>query len=142
MTWLFTGLSCKHVNASSTAPRENCGYSIGSCISSTAIRESITQISSVDESSENGPAQKELQELQEAANQTSSSYELIAVFKDKKKRWNFEFDNGEVWQQTEPGYLHKPENLPIRVDISKGVFGSHDLRADNFGKSVKVKQIN
>ena len=52
---------------------------------SESPQESNAQISSVDESSENGLAQKDLQELQEAANQTSSSYELIAVFKDKKE---------------------------------------------------------
>jgi hypothetical protein len=28
------------------------------------------------------------------------------------------------------------------VDISNGVFGSHDLRAENFGKPVNVKGIN
>jgi len=41
-----------------------------------------------------------------------------------------------------PGYLPKQKDLPIQVDISNGVFGSHDLRAENFGKPVKVKRIN
>ena len=80
-------------------------------------------------------------EPQEVTTKTSLSYNLIAVYKDSKNRWNFEFENGDVWQQIEPGYLPKPKNLPVRVDISDGVFGSHDLRAENFGKPVKVKRI-
>ncbi len=63
-------------------------------------------------------------------------------YKDNKKRWVFEFENGQVWRQTEPGYLPKQKDLPIQVDISNGVFGSHDLRAENFGKPIKVKRIN
>jgi hypothetical protein len=66
---------------------------------------------------------------------------LIAVYKDDKKRWIFEFDNGQVWRQTEARYLPKVENFPVRVSISKSVFGSHDLRAEEFGKAVKVKRL-
>jgi hypothetical protein len=66
---------------------------------------------------------------------------LIAVYQDNKERWNFEFDNGEVWQQIEPRYLPKLESFPVQVDISEGVFGSYDLRAEGFGKVVKVMRL-
>ena len=66
---------------------------------------------------------------------------LIAVYQDNKERWNFKFDNGEVWQQIEPRYLPKLENFPVQVDISEGVFESHNLRAEDFGKVVKVKRL-
>ena len=66
---------------------------------------------------------------------------LIAVYQDNKERWNFKFDNGEVWQQIETRYLPKLENFPVQVDISEGVFGSHNLRAEDFGKVVKVKRL-
>jgi len=66
---------------------------------------------------------------------------LIAVYKDDKKRWIFEFDNGQVWRQTEARHLPKVESFPVRVSISKSVFGSHDLRAEEFGKAVKVKRL-
>ena len=72
---------------------------------------------------------------------TSRSYDLIAVYQDNKARWKFKFNNGEVWQQIEPRYLPKLENFPVQVDISEGVFGSYDLRAEDFGKLVKVKRL-
>jgi len=84
----------------------------------------------------------ESQSAQELVTQRSPSYDLIAAYKDNDERWIFEFDNGEVWQQTEPRYLPTLENLPVRVTISEGVFGSHDLRAENYGRPVKIKRLN
>ena len=104
-------------------------------------KEPLIENSSIVDSSGNDLAQNNLREPQEVTTQASLKYKLIAVYKDSKNRWNFEFENGEVWQQIEPGYLPKPKNLPVRVDISDGVFGSHDLRAENFGKPVKVRRI-
>ena len=101
----------------------------------------IVKNSPINDSSKKELVQNNLREPQEVVTRTSLSYELTAVYKDSKNRWNFEFENGEVWQQIEPGYLPKPKNLPVRVDISDGVFGSHDLRAENFGKPVKVRRI-
>ena len=141
-------LSCS--NFENDTKRLECVDKIIRSITSQTVVESIQPQShqeplienlSIEDSSGNELAQSNLQEPQEVTTQTSLGYELTAVFKDSKNRWNFEFENGEVWQQIEPGYLPKPKNLPVRVDISDGVFGSHDLRAENFGKPVKVKRI-
>ena len=58
-----------------------------------------------------------------------------------RHRPRIQVENGEVWQQTEPRYLPKLEDFPVQVDISEGVFGSYDLRAEDFGKVVKVKRL-
>ena len=85
--------------------------------------------------------QEYFREPDEPVAPTSASYNLIAVYKDDKKRWILEFDNGQVWRQTEARYLPKVENFPVRGSISKSVFGSHDLRAEEFGQAVKVKRL-
>ena len=92
------------------------------------------------EFSDNELGQKYLRKSQARA--TSTSYYLIAAYKDHQKRWNFEFDNGQVWQQLEPRYLSKPKHLPVKVSISEGVFGSHNLRAESFANPVKVRRLN
>jgi len=134
------------------AERLDCVDKLIRSITSQPVVESIEQHKSIEEpifenlstndSGENELAQNHLRPPQESTAQTSVSYELIAVYKDNKNRWNFEFDNGEVWRQTESRYLRELENLPVSVEISEGVFGSHDLRADDFGKAVKVKRLN
>ena len=72
---------------------------------------------------------------------TSMGHKLLATYRDSKRRWVFELDNEQIWQQIEPAYLPKPKHLPVQVKISKGVFGSHNLRADYIGKTVKVKRL-
>jgi hypothetical protein len=104
-------------------------------------QEPIPEKTSISDSSDSELGKKYLPETQEITTQTSLRYNLIAVYKDHKKRWIFEFDNGQVWQQVEPRYLPKLKDLPVRVDISEGVFGSHDLRAEEFAAPVKVKRI-
>lgn len=106
-----------------------------------STQEPIAEKSSVKDSNGDELGQKYLEKPLESKPKTSRSYNLIAVYQDNKERWNFEFENGEVWQQIEPRYLPKLENFPVQVDISEGVFGSHDLRAENFGKVVKVKRF-
>jgi hypothetical protein len=93
-------------------------------------------------SGENELGQKYLRKSREPNTQSALSYTLIAAYKDNKKRWTFEFDDGQVWKQIEPRYLPKLSNLPVQVNISKGVFGSHDLRAEDLGKPVKVRRLN
>lgn len=68
-------------------------------------------------------------------------FQLLNAYRDRKDRWTFEFENGQVWRQTEARYLPRPGALPSAVTISEGVFGSYDLRADYISKSVKVKRI-
>lgn len=75
-----------------------------------------------------------------AASDTSDTirYNLVSTYQDRWKRWYFEFDNGEVWRQTEARYLPRIKQYPVPVSISKGVFGSHDLRSEHFSGSIKV----
>ena len=68
-------------------------------------------------------------------------YSLIAVERDKKKRWVFSFENGQIWRQVEPRFFSKPRSIPARVDISTGVFGSFNLRVEGRDGTVKVKRL-
>jgi len=56
----------------------------------------------------------------------------------------FRLDNGQVWQQTR-NYIRaytprEPMHVP-RVTISKGLFGSYDLRIEGVKRVVQVKRI-
>ena len=70
----------------------------------------------------------------------STTYNLIGMYQDRRKRWYFELGNGQVWRQTEAAFWPAVEQFPVRVSISKGIFGSRDLRAESFTGSVKVKR--
>ncbi len=85
--------------------------------------------------------QKYLRKPQDSTKPTSVEFDLIAAYKDRKKRWVFEFENGQIWQQLEAGYLPKPKHLPTDATLSKGVFGTHNLRVGYIGKTVKVKRL-
>jgi len=119
----------------------NAGQPTAENIELQGTQEPIAEKSSDKDSKGDELGQKYLEKPQESKPKTSRSYNLIAVYQDNKERWNFKFDNGEVWQQIEPRYLPKLENFPVQVDISEGVFGSHNLRAEDFGKVVKVKRL-
>lgn len=67
--------------------------------------------------------------------------QLVSAYQDRKKRWYFELDNGEVWHQTEARTLPGIGDLPVVVTVSRGVFGSHNLRSDAFPGSIKVKRF-
>ena len=101
-------------------------------------RSPVTEKPSGDDSLDEELGQKY---LRKSRTPLSPTFTMIAAFKDYKKRWNFEFDNGQVWRQLEPRYLPRLD-LPVQVKISKGVLGSYDLRAVRFGKPVKVKRLN
>lgn len=77
----------------------------------------------------------------ERAQEHSVQYQLVHAYRDRKKRWTFEFENGEIWRQTEARYLPQPEEYPSLVTISEGVFGSHDLESDYIAKTVKVRRL-
>jgi len=72
---------------------------------------------------------------------TILEYTLIKAHKNKKKRWMFYFENGEVWQQNEAKYLPKPAELPQKVEITKGIFESFNLNTSYFSNPVKVSRI-
>ena len=141
-------LSCSSFE--SDAKRLDCVDELILSIEDQAVVESLEQQSaqklipeesSTNDSSGQELGQEHLREPDGPVAPTSVSCNLIAVYKDDKKRWSFEFDNGQVWRQTEVRYLPKVENFPVRGSISKSVFGSHDLRAEEFGQAVKVKRL-
>ena len=99
-----------------------------------------TETVSVDKAEDQELGQKYLHQPEQP--KASTSYSLVAAYKDSKKRWNFEFKNGQVWRQLEPRYLPKIKDLPQAVEISEGILGSHDLRTARFGKPVKVKRVH
>jgi hypothetical protein len=76
-----------------------------------------------------------------AGQPTAEKIELQGTQESIKERWNFKFDNGEVWQQIEARYLSVPKDLPAAVIISEGVLGSYDLRIGETGRTIKVKRL-
>ena len=74
-------------------------------------------------------------------NPGSASLELVKYYKDKQKRWLFEFGNNQIWRQIEPGYLKLPKHLPINVKIQSGIFGSYDLKIKDVTKKIKIKRL-
>ena len=74
-------------------------------------------------------------------NPASAKLELVKYYKDKQKRWVFEFGNNQIWRQIEPGYLKLPKHLPINVKIQSGVFGSYDLKLKDVTKKIKIKRL-
>ena len=74
-------------------------------------------------------------------NPASARLELVKYYKDKQKRWVFEFGNNQIWRQIEPGYLKLPKHLPINVKIQSGIFGSYDLKIEDIPKKIKIKRL-
>lgn len=72
---------------------------------------------------------------------TYFEFVLLKASQDRKKRWVFTFDNGQVWRQIEARYLPRPKDLPAKATIAKGVLGSHDLKVSYSRKTIKVKRI-
>lgn len=74
-------------------------------------------------------------------NPAPATVELVKYYKDKQKRWVFEFANNQIWRQIEPGYLKLPKQLPINVKIQSGIFGSYDLKIEDVPKKIKIKRL-
>lgn len=69
-------------------------------------------------------------------------FNLLKAYKNRKKHWVFELDNGQHWQQNEARYLPSPTEYPVKVVISQGTFGAYNLTAQYLNKTVKVKRIH
>lgn len=69
-------------------------------------------------------------------------FNMLKAYKNRKKHWVFEFDNGQRWQQNEARYLPSPTVFPVKVMISEGMFGAYNLKAEYLNKTVKVKRIH
>jgi len=70
-----------------------------------------------------------------------ATHDLLRMMQDKKKRWVFEFGDGQVWRQIEARRLPMPIILPVSAYLSSGVFGSFDLRLEDYSRTVKVKRL-
>jgi hypothetical protein len=69
-------------------------------------------------------------------------FSMVKAYKNRKKHWVFELDNGQRWQQNEPRYLPSPKVFPVKVMLSEGKFGGYNLKAKYLNKTVKVKRIH
>ena len=69
-------------------------------------------------------------------------FNMLKAYKNRKKHWVFELDNGQHWQQNEARYLPSPTVFPVKVKISQGMFGAYNLTAEYLNKTVKVKRIH
>jgi len=70
-----------------------------------------------------------------------ANHDLLRMTQDKKDRWVFEFGDGQVWRQIEARRLPMPIALPVSAYLSSGVFGSFDLRLEDYSRTVKVKRL-
>jgi len=70
-----------------------------------------------------------------------ATHALLRMTQDKKKRWVFEFGDGQVWRQIEARRLPMPNALPVSAYLSSGAFGSFDLRLEDYSRTVKVKRL-
>ena len=77
-----------------------------------------------------------------SATKNEHVFNMLKAYKNRKKNWVFELDNGQHWQQNEARYLPSPKVFPIKVTISEGMFGAYNLRAEYLNKTVKVKRIH
>ena len=115
----------------------------------------VLQITSVSDGvkSDNPPKQAKIlpplgekyiqkQHSKNSAKNKEQSFSLVKAYKNRKKHWVFELDNGQQWQQNEPRYLPSPKEFPVKVTISEGMFGAYNLRAEYLNKTVKVKRIH
>jgi hypothetical protein len=68
-------------------------------------------------------------------------FDMVKAYKNRKKHWIFELENGQRWQQNEARYLPSPSVFPVKVTISEGKFGAFNLWAEYLKKTVKVKRI-
>lgn len=75
------------------------------------------------------------------ANKKEHGFSMVKAYKNRKKHWIFELDNGQRWQQNEARYLPSPKVFPVKVIIYEGTFGAYNLRAEYLNKTVKVKRI-
>lgn len=53
----------------------------------------------------------------------------------------FEFENGDVWRQMEPGFIHYPKDGPFEVHIRQGVMGEHQLRVGGEGRMTRIVRV-
>jgi len=70
-----------------------------------------------------------------------ATHDLLRMTQDRKKRWVFEFGDGQVWRQVEARRLPRLVALPVSAYLSSGVFGSFDLRLEDYARTVKVKRL-
>jgi len=77
-----------------------------------------------------------------SATKNEHVFDMVKAYKNRKKHWIFELENGQRWQQNEARYLPSPKVFPVKVTISEGMFGAYNLRAEYLNKSVKVKRIH
>jgi len=85
--------------------------------------------------------EKYLKKPTESRESKVATHALLRMTQDKKKRWVFEFGDGQVWRQIEARRLPRPVALPISAYLSSGIFGSFDLRLEDYSRTVKVKRL-
>lgn len=67
-------------------------------------------------------------------------YQLTAMKKDPLGRWQFFFENGQIWRQAEVGFVNRAE-LPQTAYLSEGVFGRFVLKIGDTRNRIKVKRL-
>lgn len=82
--------------------------------------------------------QAELEKRQPAAREIQTR--MAGVFTGWTGRTVFRLDNGQVWQQVEPGVFSVSLDSP-NVTIRKGRLGAFYLGVEGYGSQVKVKRL-
>lgn len=69
---------------------------------------------------------------------------LVGDFTGWSGKTVFTLDNGEVWQQTNNYISDYSPRSPIpqpKITITKGMFGSHNMRIEGVKRTVQVKRV-
>jgi len=66
------------------------------------------------------------------------NFVIKSVKKDVRNKWLITFENGQVWQQTESGYLKL--SAGDKVELSKGMLSAIYLKKPDSNKRIKVKR--
>ncbi|ACB73996.1 hypothetical protein [Opitutus terrae] len=82
--------------------------------------------------------QAELEKKQPAARELQTR--ISGVFTGWTGRTVFRLDNGQVWQQVDPGVFSVNLESPV-VTVRKGRFGAFYLGVEGYGSQVKVKRL-
>jgi hypothetical protein len=77
----------------------------------------------------------------EAARPEALAATVRSVKKDRYKRLQFEFANGQVWRQTEARHFPYPKGEPFDAVITRGMLGDYQLRVGGEGRMTRIQRL-
>jgi hypothetical protein len=69
---------------------------------------------------------------------TQVAFTIKTAEKTLRKKWKVTFENGQVWEQTDSGYIKL--SAGNKVELSKGMLGVFYLKKTDQNKKIRVKR--